>query len=139
MGAQLAFVNAVAELVEENYKQAKVGTLAYVCTRKPPATIKPRHNVQIQLCSIECCTLHAIDDPACECNRAFCQDLAGWQSICDGHLDLELQHRLSPLRPAVSEPAQHRPERTLFTRITAQGVFMEGNYNALRRRAVGPA
>ena len=68
MGSQLAFVNAVAERTEKVHTDVKVGTLAYWYTRKPPANIRPRHNVQIQLCSNQCCNLHPIDDPNCAQN-----------------------------------------------------------------------
>jgi len=82
MGAHLALVNAVAERVEQEHPDVKVGTLAYWYTRKAPKTIKPRANVQIQLCSIECCTLHAIDDPKCPKNQKFCKDMRAWKKIC---------------------------------------------------------
>ena len=75
MGSNLTFVNAVAERVEARHPQVKIGTLAYWYTRQRPKTIRPRRNVQIQLCSIECCTVHPINDPECEKNRAFCSDM----------------------------------------------------------------
>ncbi len=83
MGSHLAFVNAVADRVAKKHPHVKIGTLAYWYTRKPPKTIVPRKNVQIQLCSIECCTLHAINDPSCEKNREFCRDLEQWKKISD--------------------------------------------------------
>ncbi len=79
MGSQLAFVNAVAARVEKVHPDVKIGTLAYWYTRKAPKTIRPRKNLQIQLC----CTLHAIDDPDCERNREFCQDMLEWGAISD--------------------------------------------------------
>jgi hypothetical protein len=60
----------------------KVGTLSYWYSRRPPRTIRPASNVQIQLCSIECCPLHALDDPSCPHNRTFCDDADGWAKIC---------------------------------------------------------
>lgn len=83
MGSHLAFVNAVAERVEKKHPDVKIGTLAYWYTRKAPKTIRPRDNIQIQLCSIECCTLHAIDDPNCSRNQEFCRDMNEWAEICD--------------------------------------------------------
>jgi len=80
-GATLAFVNAVAERVEKTHPDVLISTYAYQYTRKPPKTIKPRHNVMIQLCSIECCDFHAIDDASCPLNRSFCADMAGWKQI----------------------------------------------------------
>ena len=63
MGSHLALVNEVAEALEKEFPDGKVGTLSYWYTRRPPRTMKPRHNVQIQFYSIECCTLYPLDDP----------------------------------------------------------------------------
>jgi len=83
MGSLLTFVNAVADEVAKEYPDVMVGTLSYWYSRKPPKTIRPRPNVQIQLCSIECCVLHPINDPKCEKNVQFCQDLANWGKMCN--------------------------------------------------------
>lgn len=80
-GATLAFVNAVAERIEPSHPEVLISTYAYLYTRKPPKTLRPRRNVMIQLCSIECCDFHAIDDRSCPLNRAFCRDLGGWKRI----------------------------------------------------------
>jgi hypothetical protein len=80
-GATLTFVNAVAERIETTHPEVLISTYAYLYTRKPPRTIKPRSNVMIQLCSIECCDFHAIDDPSCPLNRSFCADMAGWKRL----------------------------------------------------------
>jgi len=79
----IAFVNAVAESVGRKYPKALLSTFAYWYTRKPPRTLKPRSNVMIQLCSIDCCCLHAVDDPKCALNREFCDDMRVWNSKCD--------------------------------------------------------
>ena len=76
----LALVNAVAERVEKDHPDVLIGTFAYLYTRKPPKTMRARHNVMIQLCSIECCDYHAIDDADCPLNREFCADMAGWKA-----------------------------------------------------------
>ena len=78
-GATLAFVNAVAERIEKTHPEVLIGTYAYEYTRKPPKTISARDNVLIQLCSIECCDFHAINDPTCSLNQEFCKDMDGWK------------------------------------------------------------
>ena len=50
----LAFANYVGEKIEPEFPQVAVDTLAYQYTRKPPKTLKPRANVIVRLCSIEC-------------------------------------------------------------------------------------
>ena len=131
MGSHLTFVNAVAERIEKEYPHVKVGTLAYWYTRKPPKTVKPRHNVQIQLCSIECCTLHAIDNPDCEQNRAFCQDTNEWGKICD---DIWIWNYNTNFR-AYDLPFPNlrsiAPNVRYFLSNNAKGVFMQANGNGL--------
>ena len=82
-GATIHFVNQVAERVEQEYPDVLVGTYAYQYTRKPPATIRPRRNVQMQLCSIEACNFHPINDPTCPLNKPFTEDMDGWRRKTD--------------------------------------------------------
>jgi hypothetical protein len=131
MGAQLAFVNAVAERVESAHPEAKVGTLAYWYTRKPAATIRPRHNVQIQLCSIECCTLHPIDDPDCERNQAFCRDLAAWREICDDIWVWNYNTNFANYTLPFPNLRSIGPNVRFFLRNHVKGLFMQANGNGL--------
>ncbi|NIA12497.1 MAG: DUF4838 domain-containing protein [Nitrospiraceae bacterium] len=129
MGSQLALVNAVAERVEQKHPNVKVGTLAYWYTRQAPKTIKPRSNVQIQLCSIECCTLHAIDDPDCERNRKFCADMRAWKAICNDiwvwNYNTNFHSYDLPFPNLRSIGANVR----FFLNNNVKGVFMQANGN----------
>ncbi|MBN1350837.1 DUF4838 domain-containing protein [candidate division KSB1 bacterium] len=78
-GPLIWFVNQVAENIESEFPDKFVGTLAYTYTRKPCRTLKPRHNVVIRLCSIECCFAH--DFHHCPENESFISDLQGWSAI----------------------------------------------------------
>ncbi len=78
-GPLIWFVNQVAERIEDDYPGKYVGTLAYQYTRKPTKNIKPRENVVIRLCSIECCFAH--DFNSCPENESFVSDLTGWSAI----------------------------------------------------------
>jgi len=78
-GSLLAFVNYIAERIEPEFPQVAVDTFAYQYTRKPPKTIKPRPNVIVRLCSIECNFREPLDDPS---NASFFSDLQGWSKIC---------------------------------------------------------
>lgn len=77
----LTLVNRVAEAVEQEFPDKAVETLAYQWTRRPPKTLRPRPNVIVRLCSIECCFAHPLDKCDSPANRAFCQDLAGWSKV----------------------------------------------------------
>lgn len=131
MGSQLTFVNAVAERIAKAHPHVKVGTLAYWYTRKPPKTVKPRHNVQIQLCSIECCTLHAIDNPDCEQNQAFCQDTNEWGKICDDIWIWNYNTNFRSYDLPFPNLRSIAPNVRYFLRNNAKGVFMQANGNGL--------
>lgn len=129
MGANLALVNAVAEQVEKTHPNVMVGTLAYVYSRKPPKFLKPRANVQIQLCSIECCSLHPVNDPACTFNTSFCEDLNGWRAICSQiwvwnyNTDFTFYDLPFPNLKSIGANVK------FFLDSHAKGVFMQANGN----------
>jgi hypothetical protein len=77
-GSLLAFVNEVAEVVEKEYPDRRVSTLAYSDTVVPPKTIRPRDNVQIMWCSITTCFLHPHSDTTCPANKLQIDTLRGW-------------------------------------------------------------
>lgn len=75
-GIMIWFVNQVAEAVEKEFPDKFIGTLAYQYTRSVPRSIKPRDNVVVRFCSIECCFAH--DFKTCPENKSFLDDLTGW-------------------------------------------------------------
>lgn len=79
-GTLVAFVNYIAEKLEAEFPKVAFDTLAYQYTRKPPKTLKPRPNVIIRLCSIECNFREPLDHPS---NASFAQDIIGWSKICN--------------------------------------------------------
>ena len=74
------FVNQVADAVKDEFPDKYIGTFAYQYSRQPPTGIKPRENVVIRLCSIECCFAHPLN-AGCPQNEAFMRDLKGWAEI----------------------------------------------------------
>ncbi len=78
-GIVIWFVNQVAEAIEKEFPDKFIGTLAYRYTRTPPEFIKPRSNVVVRLCSIECCFAH--DFKTCPENQSFLRDLESWSAI----------------------------------------------------------
>lgn len=80
-GTMIEFVNSIAEAVEKEFPKAVVETLAYQYTRKPPKTVRPRHNVMPCLCTIECDFSMPITESAFEENRKFMDDIKGWAAI----------------------------------------------------------
>jgi hypothetical protein len=130
MGSLLAFVNAVAERVAARCPHVKVGTLAYQYSRRAPRHLRPGPNVQIQLCSIECCMMHPIDDPTCPRNVEFCRDLADWGRISN---DIRIWNYNTNFHNYLLPCPNLRviePNVRYFVRNNARGVFMQAAGNA---------
>ena len=84
-GTMLTFVNEIAGRIKAAgaYDNIAIDTFAYQYTRKAPSQVKPREDVIVRLCSIECCFGHTLDDPDCEANADFMADLSEWSKICN--------------------------------------------------------
>ena len=91
-GTLLAFVNRIAEELEDEYPDLVIDTLAYNYTQAPPKNIVPRENVCIRVCSIRVCFMH----PMTVCpehkgpngyqwtrTKLFMNDFLNWGKICD--------------------------------------------------------
>ena len=117
--------------VTTDHPDIMVGTLSYLYSRKPPRTIKPRPNVQIQLCSIECCQIHAINAPNCPKNVQFCNDLKGWRRLTEHisiwNYNVNFKNYLLPCpNLRVIEP-----NIRFFAANHVTGVFMQAAGNAV--------
>lgn len=82
MGPVLQLVNRVADAVGDEFPGKRITTLAYQWSRKPPKAIRPRPNVTIRLCTIECCFSHPFTGCDFKANVGFCDDIRGWSAIC---------------------------------------------------------
>ena len=82
-GTMIRFVNAVAAAVEREYPDKVIETLAYQYTRKPPKLTRPRKNVMICLCTIECDYAHPIATGADKQNASFRSDVDGWKKCAN--------------------------------------------------------
>ena len=78
-GLMIWAVNQVADAVAKKYPEAKIITFAYQYTRSAPKGIRPRDNVYVRLCDIECCFAHPLTAKE---NSAFLDDMCQWASIC---------------------------------------------------------
>lgn len=78
-GPLLRFVNAVAAEVEKKFPDVWVETLAYQYTRKAPLKVRPRANVVVRLCSIECSFVQSLEKGAQ--NEPFRSDIEAWSKI----------------------------------------------------------
>ena len=126
-GTLLAFVNHVAEAIEPDFPHVAVDTLAYQYTRKPPRTVKPRANVIVRLCSIECNFREPLDHAS---NQAFADDIRGWSKIC-GRLYIwdyttDFAHYVQPHPNWFTLGANVR----FFSEHRVRGLFEQGAYQS---------
>ncbi len=82
-GSLITFVNQVAEQVEQEFPEVWIETLAYQYTRHPPKTVRPRRNVVVRLCTIECDFSKPLDVSAYEQNQKFVEDIRTWSTLTD--------------------------------------------------------
>ena len=131
MGSLLTFVNRIADDIKDDYPHVYVDTLAYRYTRKAPKSIKPRDNVIIRLCSIECCFAHPLDDPDCPHNVAFKKDIEEWSAICNNlyiwDYTTDFLCYLSPF----PNFAVLQKNVKFFKDHHVIGMFEQGNYQSL--------
>ncbi|MDO8589111.1 MAG: DUF4838 domain-containing protein [Armatimonadota bacterium] len=126
-GPVVAFVNAVAQDVEKQYPGFLVQTLAYLYTRKPPTHIKPRHNVVVRLCSIECDFAKPLTAPT---NTKFYKDLMGWKAISSHLYVWDYTVGFGNLMMPNANFRVLAPNVRLFAKSNVIGVFEQGDgYN----------
>ena len=131
MGSLLTFVNRIADDIKDDYPNVFVDTLAYRYTRKAPKTIKPRDNVIIRLCSIECCFCHPLDDPNCPHNVEFKKDIEEWAAICNNlYIWDYTTDFLCYLSPFPNLAVLQRNVK-FFKDHHVIGMFEQGNYQSL--------
>jgi len=125
-GLLLRFVNAVAEDIEKDFPNVTISTLAYQYTRKAPKYTRPRHNVIVRLCSIECSFSKPLSDPR---NKAFAEDLLAWSKICNR---LYIWDYTTNFRHYVMPHPNLRvlgPNVKFFVEHNVKGIFEQGAYN----------
>ncbi len=125
MGSLLTLVNRVAEGIEAAFpdKGYKVHTLAYQHTRKPPKNLRPRDNVIVQLCDIECDFARPLNEPGSAINAAFVEDLAAWSNATENLYIWDYASNFGgPFRPF---PNLHVLQRNLqlFDQWGVKGVY----------------
>ncbi|MDH7481262.1 MAG: DUF4838 domain-containing protein [Armatimonadota bacterium] len=123
-GSLIRFINKVAEDIEKEFPNVLVETLAYQYTRKPPLHVKPRKNVVVRLCSIECNFLHPLDS---DYNASFRDDVRKWAAIAP---NLYIWNYVTDFAAYIQPHPNMRslvPDIRFFAANNAIGVFEQGN------------
>ncbi|MBO4288283.1 MAG: DUF4838 domain-containing protein [Kiritimatiellae bacterium] len=127
-GPYLKFANDVAEAVEKEFPNVRIDTFAYQFTRKAPTKTRPRHNVVVRLCDIECDFARPLASPLPPRKAEFAKDLADWQRVAGGNLFIwdylaNFKSYMMP-HPNIGSIA---PNIRLFAGNGAVGVFEQGD------------
>lgn len=128
IGSLLTFVNRIADDIKEDYPNVYVDTLAYRYTRKPPKNIKPRDNVLIRLCSIECCFAHPLDE--CSEDKSFTEDLKEWSKIAKNLYIWDYTTCFTHYFGSFPNFSALRQNAKLFHDCNVIGLFEQGNYQS---------
>ncbi|MBN1806293.1 MAG: DUF4838 domain-containing protein [Sedimentisphaerales bacterium] len=124
-GLMLRFVNSVADDIKDEFPNVAISTLAYQYTRKPPKYVKPRDNVIVRLCSIECSFSKLLAD---ERNKKFRDDIVGWSKISNRlyiwDYTTNFRHHIMP-HPNLRVLG---PNIKFFVNHNVKGIFEQGAY-----------
>jgi hypothetical protein len=118
-GGILRLVNAVAKEVEKGFPKVVIGTFAYTYSQPAPRLTRPRANVAVWLCTMNCS--YNLPLNAHERNDDFARGLAGVGQNCAAPLHLGLHDQLQALPLHPSESARARTEPALLPREPRQG------------------
>ena len=116
--------------MEKEFPNVYIDTLAYTYTRKAPKITKPRHNVVIRLCTIECCFSHPLDECPVpdKSGKRITNDIREWAAICDNiHIwdyTTNFSHYLTPY----PNFAVLQPNVQFFAEHNVKSVFEQGCY-----------
>lgn len=128
-GTMISFVNDIAGRVKAHgYDNVVFDTFAYQYTRKAPTQVIPREDVIVRLCSIECCFGHTLDDPKCELNADFMNDLKEWGKICNRIYIWDYVHNYASTLCVFPNFGVLQRNVQIFYENNVKGVYEEGNY-----------
>lgn len=120
-GSMIAFVNRLAD----DFPEKQISTLAYQYTRKAPKYLKPKKNVLITLCSIECDRSSPIDKKCTD----FSKDLKEWSAISNNIRIWDYTTQFTNFLAPFPNIHTLKPNIDLFRKNNAKWVFEQHSNN----------
>ena len=130
-GPLIEFVNKVADAVKDEFPDKAVDTLAYQYTRHPPLHVKPRPNVIVRLCSIECCFSHPLETCDSPANKGFRDDIIGWGKLTNRIWIWDYVTAFGNYVEPFPNLNVLKANIQFFANHGVSGIFEEGNYTSL--------
>jgi len=134
----IRFVNTIAADIERDFPNVRIDTLAYQYSRKPPKTLRPRHNVIIRLCSIECCFAHPLATCESPENRRFQEDIVAWQPVAPKLYIWDYTTDFGHYQHPFPNFDALQPNVQFFVQHGVSGLFEQGNYSGGGFGELGP-
>ena len=144
-GLMVWFVNQIARELGIDYPDAVFHTFAYQYTRKPPAFVVEgpdgnvaEPNVAVELCSIECCFAHPLEDCGHERGESladyvsekpstFAVDLKGWPANCQRLYIYNYALNAGTYMMPFPDFQVLSPNIKFFAGNSVRSVFVQGN------------
>lgn len=126
-GSILTALNQIADRLAEEHPGYRLETLAYQYTRKAPKHLRPRDNIIIKLCSIECDFGRPLNDPGSARNRPFVEDIVAWSKIAKSLHVWDYTPNYSHAQ--IPHPNFHvlQPNMQFFLKHKVKGLFEQGS------------
>lgn len=126
-GTNIYFANKIGEAIEKEFPNVWIDTFAYQYTRKSPKKIKPRKNVLVRLCTIECSFVKPLESATEKRNQAFVDDMKEWGKITN---NLFIWDYVTCFRSYMMLHPNMRvlaPNIRFFVNNSASGIFEQGD------------
>ena len=133
-GSLIRFVNRLADGIATAHPHIAIDTLAYQYTRKPPRITRPRPNVIVRLCTIECCFSHPLETcgekmllkSSGGTGATLVEDLIAWGRICQRVYVWDYVTNFANYVLPFPNLGVLGPNLRLFARNGVKGVFEQG-------------
>ncbi|MFI5386128.1 MAG: DUF4838 domain-containing protein [Fimbriimonadales bacterium] len=123
----LDLANYVGEKIEKEFPNVAVDTLAYQWSRHPTKTMRPRKNVIVRLCSIECNFAFPLGAPQ---NASFGDDIRGWSKLTNRLYIWDYCTNFANYMQPHPDYFTLGPTIQWFSQNGVKGVFEEGDYSS---------
>ncbi|MCK5705287.1 MAG: DUF4838 domain-containing protein, partial [Cyclobacteriaceae bacterium] len=120
-GSVIDFVNKIAD----EFPDKTISTLAYQYTRTAPKNLKPKENVLITLCSIECDRSAPIDEKCTD----FANDLIAWGKLTNNIRIWDYTTQFTNFLAPFPNIHTLQPNIQLFRNNNAKWIFEQHSHN----------
>ncbi len=128
-GVNLTFVNRLAEEIKDEYPNVLIHTFAYFENRIVPTGIEPADNVMVELCSIEQCFRHPLEECTAYSKESFVDLLKGWAAISDTLAIWDYTTNYGHYAATFPNFEVLRKNLKLFADNNVEYIFEQGNHS----------